>query len=88
MTVTGLEGFVQNWCSGGKKASLLFSSWFRNRKQERLKGLIDLLKLNRYSLAAYVNAGCGRVQLVFGQGWRGRWRQPGWWALIEEDAAV
>lgn len=26
MTVTGLEGFVQNWCSGGKKASLLFSS--------------------------------------------------------------
>lgn len=34
MTVTGLEGFVQNWCSGGKKASLLFSSWEPGRKQE------------------------------------------------------
>lgn len=26
MTVTGLAGLVQNWCSGGKKASLLFSN--------------------------------------------------------------
>lgn len=34
MTVTGLEGFVQNWCSGGKKASLLFSSCEPGRKQE------------------------------------------------------
>lgn len=34
MTVTGLEGFVQNWCNGGKKASLLFSSWAPDRKQE------------------------------------------------------
>lgn len=26
ITVTGLAAFVQNWCSGGKKASLLFSN--------------------------------------------------------------
>lgn len=32
MTVTGLEGFVQNWCSGGKKASLLFSSCVRRQE--------------------------------------------------------
>jgi len=26
ITVTGLFGFVQNWCKGGKKASRLFSN--------------------------------------------------------------
>lgn len=36
----------------------------------------------------HIDAGCGRVELVFGQGRRGRRGQPGRGALIEEDAAV
>ena len=36
----------------------------------------------------HIDAGCRRVELVFGQGWRGRRGQPGRGALIEEDAAV
>lgn len=36
----------------------------------------------------HIDARCGRVELVFGQGWRG-WRGQAWrGALIEEDAAV
>lgn len=90
MTVTGLEGFVQNWCSGGKKASLLFSSWIKNKNKNKKLRISHKEKNPLFDPeeAAYVDAGSGRVELVFGQG-RRRWgRQSGWGALIEEDAAV
>lgn len=39
-------------------------------------------------MSTHVNTGCGGVELVFGQGRRGRWGQPWWGALVQEDAAV
>lgn len=88
MTVTGLEGFVQNWCSGGKKASLLFSSWIKNKNKKLRISHKEKNPLFDPEEAAYVDAGSGRVELVFGQGRRRRGRQSGRGALIEEDAAV
>lgn len=82
----GWRGLCRTDEVGGRKHPSCSQAGHKNTHIFRYLSLCDSNKQNKD--ISHINARCGWVELVFGQGWWRWWGWSWWGALVKEDAAV